>query len=369
MGVIRDLWDLLAPVAPDRVRNWGEAVSDKADANDTALSGKADSPHTLGGSSHSADTLANLNAKVSDATLDTNTASRSPTTHASSHQPGGSDAMSVDAVAGTGSLRTLGTGSTQAAAGNDARLSDTRDPNAHALGGSAHSADTLANLNSKVSDATLDTNTASRPPTAHTLGGSAHSADTLANLNAKVSDATLIDTGDSRLSDTRDPKAHTLGGAAHSADTLANLNAKLSDATLDTNTASRPPTTHSHTISRTDETYIRPTLQHYREYAYDNGTLSSATIYFNATHANGQNTVLSRRSGALTVYWSLIPSATSFLIPVTLILDSTVTSVTWPSGTKFVGGAAPELDGETWISIVGYRGFVYVGVAWAGVAA
>jgi hypothetical protein len=39
-------------------------------------------------------------------------------THASAHQPGGADAMAVDASAGTGSLRTLGTGSTQGALGN-----------------------------------------------------------------------------------------------------------------------------------------------------------------------------------------------------------------------------------------------------------
>lgn len=82
--------------------------------------------------------------------------------------------------------------------GNDARLSDARTPTAHALGGAAHSADTLANLNAKVSDATLDDSSATRPPSAHALGGAAHSADTLANLNAKVSDATLDDSSASR---------------------------------------------------------------------------------------------------------------------------------------------------------------------------
>jgi hypothetical protein len=41
-----------------------------------------------------------------------------PAAHAASHQPGGGDAMAVDASATTGSLRTLGTGATQAAAGN-----------------------------------------------------------------------------------------------------------------------------------------------------------------------------------------------------------------------------------------------------------
>jgi len=43
----------------------------------------------------------------------------------------------------------------------------------------------------------------SRVPLAHALGGSLHNADTLANINSKISDATLIDTGDSRLSNSR----------------------------------------------------------------------------------------------------------------------------------------------------------------------
>jgi hypothetical protein len=53
---------------------------------------------------------------------------RAPTGHHVSHEPGGSDAMAVDAAAATGSLRTLGTGAQQAAAGSDARLSDVRTP-------------------------------------------------------------------------------------------------------------------------------------------------------------------------------------------------------------------------------------------------
>ncbi len=39
-------------------------------------------------------------------------------THATAHEPSGADTMSVDAVTGTGSLRTLGTGAQQAAAGD-----------------------------------------------------------------------------------------------------------------------------------------------------------------------------------------------------------------------------------------------------------
>ena len=77
---------------------------------------------------------------------------RDPTAHASDHEPGGGDAMTVDAAAGTGSLRTLGTGAAQACAGNDARLNDKRDPTAHDLAGADHNSATLANLNAKISD-------------------------------------------------------------------------------------------------------------------------------------------------------------------------------------------------------------------------
>lgn len=54
-----------------------------------------------------------------------------PAPHQATHEPGGTDPLAVDAPAGTGSLRTLGTGAQQAAAGNDARLSDARTPTAH----------------------------------------------------------------------------------------------------------------------------------------------------------------------------------------------------------------------------------------------
>lgn len=95
--------------------------------------------HALG-TAHSTDTLANLNAKVTDATLiDTGDSrlsnARTPTSHASSHQNAGGDEISVAGLSG--------------------ELTDDQPPKTHALG-IAHSTDTLANLNAKVTDATLD---------------------------------------------------------------------------------------------------------------------------------------------------------------------------------------------------------------------
>ncbi len=56
------------------------------------------SAHALGGAAHTADTLANLNAKISDATLDDVTGTRTPTAHASAHELGGSDEVTTRVV-------------------------------------------------------------------------------------------------------------------------------------------------------------------------------------------------------------------------------------------------------------------------------
>lgn len=131
--------------------------------------------HELAGEEHRASTLAELNAKISDANVDADTASR--------------------------------------------------PPDDHALGGSAHTATTLAELNALISDADLDDDGDTRPPAIHELGGAAHSITTLAELNALISDATLDDDGDARP-----PETHTLGGSKHLSSSLSSLNGKISDA-------------------------------------------------------------------------------------------------------------------------------------------
>jgi hypothetical protein len=74
-----------------------------------------------------------------------------PTAHASTHAPGGSDPLAVDAVAGTGSLRTLGTGAQQACPGNDGRLSDARAPTSHASTHAAAGSDAVTVVESQIS--------------------------------------------------------------------------------------------------------------------------------------------------------------------------------------------------------------------------
>jgi len=61
------------------------------------------------------ETGASLAVQANDGRLSN---ARVPTAHADEHEPLGGDPMAVDAAAGTGSLRTLGSGATQAAAGS-----------------------------------------------------------------------------------------------------------------------------------------------------------------------------------------------------------------------------------------------------------
>ena len=118
---------------------------------------------------------------------------RTPTAHATSHEPGGGDAMAVDAVAGTGSLRTLGTGAQQACAGNDSRLSDARTPTSHASSHQNGGSD-------EVATATPAANAIPKAGAGGDLDGGWMPYGTSAN--------TVCEGNDSRLSDARTPTSH-----------------------------------------------------------------------------------------------------------------------------------------------------------------
>jgi len=157
IATLRDKLDAVAKKLGDD----GDLPAGSAVARLTALE-STPAVHLLGSATHTADTLANLNAKISDATL-------------------------IDTA--------------------DSRLSDAREATGLQTSGAtvvvSAAAPPTTDQVLKATSATTATWQDEMAVTAHALGGIEHNLDTLANLNAKISDATLVDTGDSRFSDDR----------------------------------------------------------------------------------------------------------------------------------------------------------------------
>ncbi len=103
----------------------------------------------------------------------------------------------------------------------------------------------------------------------HAFAGVKHTASTLAQVNAKISDATLIDTGDSRLSDDRTPVEH--GDDKHSETYVKDDDSRLSDP--------RTPTSHaaSHKGGGSDAIAIATGSVHGLMSSTDKTKLDSAT--------------------------------------------------------------------------------------------
>ena len=131
---------------------------------------------------------------------------QTPTAHATAHEPGGGDAMAVDAAVATGSLRTLGTGAQQACAGDDARLSDARTPTSHAVSHQHGGAD-------EVATATPAANAVPKAGAGGTLAGGW--------VTYGSASATACEGDDSRLSDARTPTAHATSHEPGGADAMA----------------------------------------------------------------------------------------------------------------------------------------------------
>lgn len=187
--------------------------------------------HAIGGAEHTADTLANLNGKVTDATLiDTADSRLSDARDPNAHDHPAAEITDFDVEVGNNTVVVANTAKTSY---TDAVKVATIEEGAE-----------VNNINDD--DATDLTDTGycaihKHIPETHTIGGSTHLAGTLASLNGKISDATLIDTGDSRLSDNRDPNAHN-----QAASTITDFDVEVgNNAAVTANTAKATNATHT----------------------------------------------------------------------------------------------------------------------------
>lgn len=226
---------------------------------------------TLGTSATAA--CAGNDSRLSDA--------RTPAAHKTSHEPGGGDAMAVDAAAGTGSLRTLGTGATAACAGNDARLSDARTPSAHATshksgGGDAVKLDELA---APTDITTLDASTTLHglAPKASAPGAGLLSVLAIANGETARTDKAIFDTTNPAALGTAGPGTQLVAARRDHVHALPAIDATaaasdITDRNVSTSAHGLVPKAPNNTYQmlRADASWARP-----RASAY--ATASSAT--------------------------------------------------------------------------------------------
>ena len=151
--------------------NGGADEVDVTDLSGVLADDQPFAAHLLGGAKHTADSLADLNLLVNDATLDDVGGTRDPNAHAASHQNAGADEINVGGLSGD--------------------LADAQDAKAHLLGSATHTEDTLANLNLKISDADVDDDGDPRDPNAHAASHQNGGADELsvADLSGLLGDA------------------------------------------------------------------------------------------------------------------------------------------------------------------------------------
>lgn len=178
--------------------------------------------------------LAELNAKVTDATLDTSTAQRPPSTHGSRHNRTGNDPLTV---------QDLGSGS----ASTGQRLS------ANGSGGWS-----LVAAPSDVTDHgnLLGLGDDDHPQYFRADGGRSLAGTLNAGGNA-ITNVGLVDgidvsvqaaTSNAHIARTDNPHGTDIGNLGSG--TLAELNSKVTNATLDDSSASRPPSSHASTHSQ-----------------------------------------------------------------------------------------------------------------------
>ena len=171
--------------------------------------GRTDNPHATDIGSLGTGTLAELNSKVTDATLDDSSDPRDPNSHAATHSSGGSDPISHDNLAG------LTTGDPHTQYLNSARF-DTE------FSGKT-TTDLTEGTNLYYTEGRVSANVSVASNTTHQgRTDNPHATDignlgtgTLAELNSKVTDATLDDS-----SDPRDPNAHAASHNAGGVDEL-----------------------------------------------------------------------------------------------------------------------------------------------------
>jgi hypothetical protein len=187
----------------------GLAVNYDSAGSAAAVAGDLTTHEGLTTSVHGITNTANL-VYTDDARL---TDARTPTTHATSHQFGGSDALELAPSQVTGT----------AVVDSDARLTDARTPTAHATSHQSGGSDALTLAPNQITGTAVVDNDArltdARTPTLHAASHEFGGSDALELAPSQITGTAVVD-GDSRLTDARTPTAHAASHESGGADEL-----------------------------------------------------------------------------------------------------------------------------------------------------
>ena len=227
-------------------------------------------PHATDLGNIGSGTLAELNAAVTDATLDDASDPRTPTAHASTHENGGGDEINVGGLSGLladgqtplshAATHENGGGDEISVAGLSGLLADAQNPTAHASTHSDGGSDEISVED--LATAELNATLVLKPDGAGGLafGAVGGTGDVVGPASAVDDRLALFDgvTGKlikqgtvtgaavaAHLPDTANPHATDVGNLGSG--TLAELNAAVTDATLDDASDPRTPTAHAAT--------------------------------------------------------------------------------------------------------------------------
>jgi len=230
----------------------GVDVSAQATTTNTHIA-RTDNPHNTDIGNLGSGTLAELNGKITDATLDDASQPRDPNAHASTHSAGGSDPVTAQDLSsgaapsgrilesnGTGGWVLIPTPTDTTDHGSLSGLGDDDHPQyARTDGGRAFTGNVDIGGNAVVNVSTVDgidvsaqastTNThIARTDNPHNTDIGNLGSGTLAELNGKITDATLDD-----ASQPRDPNAHASTHSAGGSDSLVVQNLSSGGAVAD----------------------------------------------------------------------------------------------------------------------------------------
>jgi hypothetical protein len=228
-------------------------------------------PHATDIENLGSGTLAELNSAVTDATLDDSSASRTPTSHASSHQNGGGDEISVaglsgeladaqpvavsknsGAIVGTRSeLNFIEGANITLTIADDAGSDEVDITIAASGGGGAHASDHITGGADEIDGDKLDIDW---NPTNYTPSTTPTEADNVDNLTAHLYGIDqILGNSTTHIAATNNPHATDIENLGSG--TLAELNSAVTDATLDDSSSSRTPTAHAgtHITGQSDE--------------------------------------------------------------------------------------------------------------------